>query len=188
MGSSQGGFLRSTFFFFFQTVSKSLKWTTLLLGRSPGGRPGSWGNGGWSLGPGSPGVSCPPPILISLPGSWGTCGGCCLGPPHQRLGDPAQRVPTPAQAWVRWQGGGGQDGLSAPAVSRGLRLRAFWSPGGVKFKGLNTCGGAMKMPTSLAGLLGKARRGTLLGQPADSFARTSFGAHEHHFCGAFIGG
>lgn len=85
-------------------------------------------------------------------------------------------------------GGGGQDGLSAPAVSRGLRVRAFWSPGGVKFKGLNTCGGAMKMPTGLAGLLGKARRGTLLGQPAGSFARTSFGAHEHHFCGAFIGG
>lgn len=132
-------------------------------------------------------ASCPPPILTALPGSWGTYGGCCLDPCHHLLRDDAQRDPTPKQAWVQKSGHKMDLGLQLPL---GALDKDPLVPRWHEIQGFEQIGEAMKMPTGLARLWGKARRRQVIKVPRasvshDLIPRTTLSTYEHHFCGPF---
>lgn len=147
-GSSRGRLLLSIFFF--QTVPESLKWITFLVRLSPWGCPISGGEAARALCPTPPLPPARLPPSPRLPGE--ICWRCCLGPSRCLPQDDAGRCSASlGHAWVRRSG---HLGVRLPS---GASAHGPLVPKWCEIQGFEWMGGAVKMPTGLARLLGKAR-------------------------------
>lgn len=145
----------SRLFFFFPDGPQIIKMDHVSSPVQPLGLPYFWRKGCQSLVSGTPAASCLPPTLTQPPPR-GVGGGKNL--PEVLPG----AIPPEDAQHLRTRPGSDRVGTQGSSSVRGLSPWALWSPGGVKFKGLNRWGEQWRCPLAWPGSRERPGTGVLL--------------------------